>query len=416
MAQRLFTGQYGPLSQVDTRPIVQAGQVWGQAIQGTLENVSKAIEKHRLNKEWEQTEPEVRTLMEAQGMPADEIEVALKAAKSYGAKAGPEAYRMAREFAQTKRQADYNALQQQQIRQTMEAQQTAEATQKLSDSIQAASSYRSQGKPLPETIAQNLYMYGNNLGVPEAAIEARIQRLQQSSKQEQEVQDLKMRDYESLIKSRDVGTEATKVSTDTNKAKQLTLMIPPKELMGPFAVTLPPGYKHQHRLMARGMIEMEMVNALKDNPSSAVGKQITDIDSQRDKLLKTSYPIDMKGKRASLEQILADPKLMNKRMENDNLNRDLIAYDALSSKISDLAGTTEETRTFTDPKTGQVRTATKTVSEWMQIDAEKRRREAEEQQRKAREQRAIGRPLTPDIPADSSVAPFITPEGITFGS
>jgi len=416
MAQRLFTGQYGPLSQVDTRPIVQAGQVWGQAIQGTLENVSKAIEKHRLNKEWEQTEPEVRTLMEAQGMPADEIEVALKAAKSYGAKAGPEAYRMAREFAQTKRQADYNALQQQQIRQTMEAQQTAEATQKLSDSIQAASSYRSQGKPLPETIAQNLYMYGNNLGVPEAAIEARIQRLQQSSKQEQEVQDLKMRDYESLIKSRDVGTEATKVSTDTNKAKQLTLMIPPKELMGPFAVTLPPGYKHQHRLMARGMIEMEMVNALKDNPSPAVGKQITDIDSQRDKLLKTSYLIDKKGKRATLSDILADPKLMNKRMENDNLNKDLIAYDALSSKITDLAGTTQETRTFTDPKTGQARTATKTVSEWMQIDAEKRRREVEEQQRKAREQRAIGRPLTPDIPVDSSVAPFITPEGITFGS
>jgi hypothetical protein len=415
MAQRLFTGQYGPLSQVDTRPIVQAGQAWGQAIQGTLENVGKAIEKHQLNKQWEAAEPKLQAYADSLNLPPDQRDIILNSIKR-DKDAMANGYTAITKAADLAMQQKGVQLAQQQIRQTMEAKKTAEATQKLSDSIQAASYYRSQGKPLPETIAQNLYMYGNNLGVPEASIEARIEQLQQSLKQAQEVQDLKKRDTESLIESRAAGTEATEAGTTINKAKQLLYTLPPKELMSPFATRTPEGYTQQQVSMAKGMYQREMVKALKDNPSPAVGKQITDIDTQRDKLLKTSYTIDKKGKRATLEEILADPKLMNKRVQNDNLNRDLMAYDALSSQISNIAGTTPETRTFTDPQTGQVRTATKTVSEWMQIDAEKRRRQAEEQQRKVQERRAIGRPLIPDIPADSSVAPFITPEGMTLGS
>lgn len=388
MAQRLFTGQYGPLSQVDTRPIIAAGQAWGQAIQGTLENVGKAIEKHRLNKEWEQTEPEVRSLMESQGMPADEIEVALKAAKSYGAKAGPEAYRMAREFAQQQQQAESIRLNQESLRQTMEARKEQQLAQTISDLEQSASYYMSQGREVPESIREALYRHNLNRGGSLEASAGRIMQGSQNIKQSQEVQDLEKRNIESLISSRDITTEATKTSTTINKAKQLLYMLSPRELASPFATRTFDGYTPQEVTMAKGMYQMEMVKALKDNPSPAVGKQITDIDSQREKLLKTSYRIDNKGKRATLEQILADPKLMNKRMENDNLNRDLIAYDALSSKISDLAGTTPETRTFTDPQTGQARTATKTVSEWMQIDAEKERRAAQNKADVLKEQTA----------------------------
>lgn len=88
MAQRLFTGQYGPLSQVDTRPIVQAGQAWGQAIQGTLENVGKAIEKNRLNKANEELRPKIIARAMRSGMSREDAEVAAdsirKDSKNYG--------------------------------------------------------------------------------------------------------------------------------------------------------------------------------------------------------------------------------------------------------------------------------------------------------------------------------------------
>lgn len=89
MARQLFTGQYGgSLSQVDTRPIVQAGQAWGQAIQGTLENVGKAIEKHRLNKANEELRPKIIERAIRSGMSREDAEVAAdsirKDSKNYG--------------------------------------------------------------------------------------------------------------------------------------------------------------------------------------------------------------------------------------------------------------------------------------------------------------------------------------------
>jgi len=48
----MFTGNYGaPLAQVDTRPILAAGQAWGQAFQNLGQTASDVLEKHRQKKE-----------------------------------------------------------------------------------------------------------------------------------------------------------------------------------------------------------------------------------------------------------------------------------------------------------------------------------------------------------------------------
>lgn len=226
MAQRLFTGQYGPLSQVDTRPIIAAGQAWGQAIQGTLENVGKAIEKHRLNKEWEQTEPEVRSLMESQGMPADEIEVALKAAKSYGAKAGPEAYRMAREFAQQQQQAESIRLNQESLRQQMEARKEQQLAQTISDLEQSASYYMSQGREVPESIRAALYRHNLNRGGSLEASAGRIMQGSQNIKQSQEVADQMRRARETDIAYKETITGATALQSTINQFNLLKSLNP----------------------------------------------------------------------------------------------------------------------------------------------------------------------------------------------
>lgn len=52
MARQMFTGNYGaPLAQVDTRPILAAGQAWGQAFQNLGQTASDVLEKHRQKKE-----------------------------------------------------------------------------------------------------------------------------------------------------------------------------------------------------------------------------------------------------------------------------------------------------------------------------------------------------------------------------
>lgn len=226
MAQKLFTGQYGPLSQVDTRPIIAAGQAWGQAIQGTLENVGKAIEKHRLNKEWEQTEPEVRSLMESQGMPADEIEVALKAAKSYGAKAGPEVYRIAREFAQQQQQAESIRLNQESLRQTMEARKEQQLAQTISDLEQSASYYMSQGREVPESIREALYRHNLNKGGSLEASAGRIMQGSQNIKQSQEVADQMRRARETDIAYKKTATGATALQSTINQFNLLKSLNP----------------------------------------------------------------------------------------------------------------------------------------------------------------------------------------------
>ena len=60
MAKQMFTGNYGaPLAQVDTRPILAAGQAWGQAFQNLGQVASDVVEKHREKKQKEELKPQV---------------------------------------------------------------------------------------------------------------------------------------------------------------------------------------------------------------------------------------------------------------------------------------------------------------------------------------------------------------------
>ena len=60
MARQMFTGNYGaPLAQVDTRPILAAGQAWGQAFQNLGQVASDVVEKHREKKQKEELKPQV---------------------------------------------------------------------------------------------------------------------------------------------------------------------------------------------------------------------------------------------------------------------------------------------------------------------------------------------------------------------
>jgi hypothetical protein len=74
----MFTGNYGaPLAQVDTRPILAAGQAWGQAFQNLGQVASDVLEKHRQKKERAKLEPIAEKFaQQALGgqAPADEVE------------------------------------------------------------------------------------------------------------------------------------------------------------------------------------------------------------------------------------------------------------------------------------------------------------------------------------------------------
>jgi len=78
MARQMFTGNYGaPLAQVDTRPILAAGQAWGQAFQNLGQVASDVLEKHRQKKERAKLEPIAEKFaQQALGgqAPADEVE------------------------------------------------------------------------------------------------------------------------------------------------------------------------------------------------------------------------------------------------------------------------------------------------------------------------------------------------------
>jgi len=79
----MFTGNYGaPLAQVDTRPILAAGQAWGQAFQNLGQTASDVLEKHRQKKERAKLEPIAEKFArQALGdqAPVDDVDVYKKA-------------------------------------------------------------------------------------------------------------------------------------------------------------------------------------------------------------------------------------------------------------------------------------------------------------------------------------------------
>jgi len=225
MAQRLFSGQYGPLSQVDTRPIVQAGQAWGQAIQGTLENVGKAIEKHQLNKQWEAAEPKLQAYADSLNLPPDQRDIIINSIKrdKDAMSNGYTAITKAAEQATAQKGVQ---LAQQQIRQTMEDRKNQQLTQKISDLEQSASFYMSQGKEVPESIREALYRHNLNKGGSLEASAGRIMQGSRNIKQAQEVAELNRQGKKADIDYKKGLTGANALQSTINQMKLMQSLNP----------------------------------------------------------------------------------------------------------------------------------------------------------------------------------------------
>lgn len=190
MAQKLFTGQYGPLSQVDTRPIMAAGQAWGQAIQGTLENVGKAIEKHQLNKQWEAAEPKLQAYADSLNLPPDQRDIILSSIKrDKDAMAnGYSAITQAAEQATAQKGVQ---LAQQRLNQQIESDERARKQQRFNNYVTVMGNNLSQGKELDPANLQAADEIGQGMGLPPGMARNLAEAKAKAIKQQDEVIRLK---------------------------------------------------------------------------------------------------------------------------------------------------------------------------------------------------------------------------------
>ena len=191
MAQKLFTGQYGPLSQVDTRPIMAAGQAWGQAIQGTLENVSKAIEKHKLDKIEQEMKPQFIQQAIKQGMDAETAEVAWKATSKSGRARGAEFMQSVNSRLQREQQAESIKLTHQRLNQQIESDERARKQQSFNNYVTVMGNNLSQGKELDPANLQVADEIGQGMGLPPGMARNLAEAKAKAIKQQDEVIRLK---------------------------------------------------------------------------------------------------------------------------------------------------------------------------------------------------------------------------------
>lgn len=190
MARQLFTGQYGgSLSQVDTRPIVQAGQAWGQAIQGTLENVGKAIEKHQLNKQWEAAEPKLRAYAQSQGVAPDQLDVILSSIKR-DKDAMANGYSAITGAAEQATRQKGIALQQKQLKQQVESAERAKQKERFNNFVTVMSNKLSQGQQLDPANVAAAEEIAQGMGLPPGMASNLAQSKSREMKQKQEIIDL----------------------------------------------------------------------------------------------------------------------------------------------------------------------------------------------------------------------------------
>ena len=243
MARQMFTGNYGaPLAQVDTRPILAAGQAWGQAFQNLGQVASDVLEKHRQKKEKQKQQQDVEdlvsripNLLSTLGASNPEEEDALKKLLSQDPKYLNIAFKGA-EFAQ----------QQDDRRRLLEQEKQLQAKQKFTSLVQqfgTALGQSDDGKlNLPPAVAKRMHeeftSASQAVGVIPQVGESMIQKIAQDVRSARAKERNEARRTKGLTELTEVQTSTMQESLDKakfDKGVQRLILMKPVELRNPFA-------------------------------------------------------------------------------------------------------------------------------------------------------------------------------------
>ena len=238
MARQMFTGNYGaPLAQVDTRPILAAGQAWGQAFQNLGQTASDVLEKHRQKKEKQKQQQDVEdlvsripNLLSTLGASNQEEEDALKKLLSQR----PEYLDIAFKGAQfTQQQDDRRRLLEQEKQQRAQQDFTA-----LAQRVGTMIGQSEENKPLPSALLQKVSNSAIAAGVDPQVGFANIQALANQVRSGITQSRLDESRKKAATELTEVQTSTMKESLDKakfDKGVQRLILMKPVELRNPFA-------------------------------------------------------------------------------------------------------------------------------------------------------------------------------------
>jgi len=238
MARQMFTGNYGaPLAQVDTRPILAAGQAWGQAFQNLGQVASDVLEKHRQKKEKQKQQQDVEdlvsripNLLSTLGASNPEEEDALKKLLSQDPKYLNIAFKGA-EFAQ--QQDDRRRLLEQEKQQRAQQDFTA-----LAQRVGTMIGQSEENKPLPSALLQKVSNSAIAAGVDPQVGFANIQALANQVRSGITQSRLDESRKKAATELAEVQTSTMQESLDKakfDKGVQKLILMKPVELRNPFA-------------------------------------------------------------------------------------------------------------------------------------------------------------------------------------
>jgi hypothetical protein len=238
MARQMFTGNYGaPLAQVDTRPILAAGQAWGQAFQNLGQVASDVLEKHRQKKEKQKQQQDVEdlvsripNLLSTLGASNQEEEDALKKLLSQR----PEYLDIAFKGAQfTQQQDDRRRLLEQEKQQRAQQDFTA-----LAQRVGTMIGQSEENKPLPSALLQKVSNSAIAAGVDPQVGFANIQALANQVRSGITQSRLDESRKKAATELAEVQTSTMQESLDKakfDKGVQKLILMKPVELRNPFA-------------------------------------------------------------------------------------------------------------------------------------------------------------------------------------
>ena len=238
MARQMFTGNYGaPLAQVDTRPILAAGQAWGQAFQNLGQTASDVLEKHRQKKEKQKQQQDVEdlvsripNLLSTLGASNPEEEDALKKLLSQR----PEYLDIAFKGAQfTQQQDDRRRLLEQEKQQRAQQDFTA-----LAQRVGTMIGQSEENKPLPSALLQKVSNSAIAAGVDPQVGFANIQALANQVRSGITQSRLDESRKKAATELAEVQTSTMQESLDKakfDKGVQKLILMKPVELRNPFA-------------------------------------------------------------------------------------------------------------------------------------------------------------------------------------
>ena len=336
MAQKLFTGQYGPLSQVDTRPIMAAGQAWGQAIQGTLENVSKAIEKHRLNKANEELRPKIIERAIRSGMSREDAEVAADSIRKDSNNYGLDLLKVMNQELDREKQAETIKLQQESLKQQNEFfKATQEARKKGIDLANKGKEVAIQINELDvqdEKLRQKLNEISQRIWPQEERVlgekemsSAQLEQLKQQTESLKQSIEQSGKLFEPRLKTAEAG--ATKAELEAKRATELT----------------PLTIDYERGKMEEGKAELEIAQKLREMQGGTTGQatlRAKDQEQERKRRELEANQIRLMNAGA-LDRL--DAATLKRNIDNDVY---MVKFDGngVPKATGDLAGATPEYR------------------------------------------------------------------------